>query len=298
MPIEIERRYRVRWVSWKEDGRTALLVGDRGLILNFSGEKFAKVDSPVSDNLRSSDYNPDKSLGLIVGNKGTLLALEGTKPRRMKPITEANLRRVSWSPDGSLALIVGNAGTVLAWDGAVVKEVGGALSNLRSIAWHPDDEYALLSANYFASEMVPSPTLYRYEKGASEVTPLKTNEKTELISVNWKPDGTYALAVGYEVVWQESRVYRWKNEDLELLALQDPGLFPTVVAWHPRGDCALIGTGSPYAPGQGEGIILEYTENGFRKLYSSKYRVVCIAWSPDGKYAWIVGGENSRTFST
>ncbi len=297
LPVKVELRHRVRWVSWKKDSKTALLVGDRGLILTFDGKKFAKVESPVQENLRCSDHNPSKGLALLVGNRGTILVFESGRPRTMDPITDANLRRVSWSPDGSSALIVGNSGTVLVWDGAAIKEVGGSGANVRSIAWHPQGEYALLSGNYFASAMVPSPTLYRYEKGASEVVPLITTEKTDLISVSWKPDGTYALAVGYEVVWQESRVYRWKNEDLELLSLQDPALFPTVVTWYSKGDYALIGTGSPYPQGQGEGIILEYGENGFRKLYSSKYRVDCIAWRPDGKYAWIVGAENSRTFS-
>ncbi len=297
-PVKVQPHDRVRWVSWEENGKAALLVGDRGLIVDFDGVKFAQVGSAIRDNLRCSDYNPAKNLALLVGNKGAILTLESGKPRRIGPITEANLRRASWSPDGSLALIVGNAGTTLVYDGAALREVSGAATNLRSIAWHPHGEYALLSGNYFASAMVPSPTLYRYEKGASEVVPLITTEKTDLISVSWKPDGTYALAVGYEVVWQESRVYSWKNEDLELLSLQDPALFPTVVTWYSKGDYALIGTGSPYPRGQGEGIILEYGENGFRKLYSSKYRVNCIAWRPDGKYAWIVGAENARTFST
>ncbi len=296
--VKVEPRHRVRWVSWKKNSKTALLTGDGGLVLNFDGEKFAKVDSGIPDNLRCSDYNPVKTLALLVGNKGAILAFESGKPRRIGPPTEANLRRVSWSPDGSSAMIVGNAGTILVSDGAVVREVGGATANLRSITWHPLGEYALLSGNYFASAMVPSPTLYRYEKGASEVVPLKTTEKTDLISVDWKPDGTHALAVGYEVVWQESRVYRWNNHDLELLALQDPGLFLTAVAWHPTAGYALVGSGSPFPPGQGEGVILEFREDGFRKLYSSKNRVGCIAWRPDGKCAWIVGAENFRTFFT
>ncbi len=298
LPVETEQRYRLRWVSWKKNGETALLVGDRGLILTFDGEKFEKVESPLSDNLRGSDYNPTNDVALIAGNKGSLLAFEGTKAKKMELATEANLRRVSWSPDGSLALIVGNAGTILVWDGTAAKEVGGTSTNIRSVAWHPDGEYALLSGNYFASGMVPSPTLYRYEKGASEVIPLATKEKTDLISVSWKPDASYALAVGYEVVWQEPRVYRWNNAELELLALQYQGLFPTVVAWQPKNERALVGTGNPYPPGQGEGVILEYRENGFQKLYSSKHRVGCIAWRPDGKFAWVVGAENSRTFST
>lgn len=297
LPVEIGRRYGVRWVSWKKDGGTALLVGDRGLILTFDGEKSAKVDSPFSNNLRGSDYNPTNDVALIVGNRGTLLAFEGTKARKIELATEANLRRVSWSPDGSLALIAGNAGTILVWDGTAAKEVSCTSTNIRSVAWHPDGDYALLSGNYFAPGMVPSPTLYRYEKGASELVPLATNEKTDLISVSWKPDASYALAVGYEVVWQEPRVYRWNNEELVQLELTDQGLFPTVVAWQPKSERALVGTGSPYPPGQGEGVILEYRENRFRKLYSSKYRVGCITWRPDGKFAWVVGAENSRTFS-
>ncbi len=297
-PLKTELHRGVRWLSWKKNGRAAVLVGDKGLVLSFDDGKFAKVDCPIHRNLRCSDYNPAKDLAVLVGNKGAFLTFESGELTVVSPATEANLRRVSWSPDGSSALIVGNAGTVLVWNGAHVREVGGATGNLRSIAWHPKGEYALLSGNYFAAGNVPCPTLYRYQMGASEAVPIGISEKTDLICVDWKPDGTFALAVGYEVVWQESRVFQWKNGELELLALQKHGMFPTAVAWQPDGKYALIGTGNPYPQGQGEGLILRYVENRFQQLFSSKYRVSCISWHPDGKYAWIVGAENARTFST
>ena len=295
--IATDLGYQIRWIAWRKDGNSALAVGNKGLILNFDGKTFERLDSPTIENLRCVSYNPANE-ALIVGNTGTMLYLSDGKLTRRKVDTEANLRRVSWSPDGSIALAAGNNGTALVWREGEILELTGAFNNLRSVAWHPRGEHALVSGNYFGTSMVPCPTLYTYERRARELKPLKTSEKTDLIGVEWRPDGEYALAAGYEVVWQEPRLFRWTNSELETIPVPEAGLYPTVVAWDPRDDRALIGTGSPFLPGQGEGAVIEYVESTLRRIHSSPYRITCIAWHPREYYAVIVGQANARTFTT
>ncbi len=296
-PIKSIHRHTIRWASWDRNGDACLLVGDRGTVAVLNDEQLKEVASPTLENLRGSAQNPRKDQALIVGNKGTVLLLEKGEVSSISVGIEANLRRVSWSPDGTVALIVGNDGTALSWDGTSATEVGGASNNLRSISWNPNGEYALISGNYFAQAMVPSPTLYRYNRRAVALEALRTTDKTDLIGLDWNPDGLQALAVGYEVVWQESRVFRWTNDELKLLSLQEPGLFPTAVTWHPAEDYALIGTGSPHFTRAGDLAVLKYVRESFQRIFSSEYRNNCVAWRPGGESALIVGTRSGRTFT-
>ncbi len=296
-PLKLSYHHAIRWASWDRNGGTCLLVGDRGTVGVLNNDELEEVVSPTVENLRGSAQNPRKDQALIVGNKGTVLRFEKGEVSSVSVGTEANLRRVSWSPNGTLALIIGNNGIAFSLDETRIVEVGGASNNLRSISWNPNGEYALVSGNYFAEAMVPCPTLYRYKKGASALEALETTDKTDLIGVDLNPNGHQALAVGYELVWQESRVFRWMNEELKLLPLQEPGLFPTAVAWHPTEDYALIGTGSPSSTGSGEMTILMYQRESFQRIFSSEYRYGCIAWRPGGESALIVGTRSGRTFT-
>ncbi len=294
--IPTDPKQRIRWLAWRRDGESALAVGNRGLLMFFDGEKFERLDSPTGENLRCASYN-HANTALIVGNHGTIIEFKGGTFTREEVDTRSNLRRVAWSPNGQLALVTGNDGTAIVWDSRRMQELGGALNNLRSVSWHPKGTDALVSGNYFGTSMVPCPNLYLYELGAKELKPLKTIEKVDLVGVEWKPDGTYALAVGYEIVWQEPRVLRWTGSEAETVPVAEPGVYPTQVAWDPRKKQALIGTGSPFPQGRGEGAILGYEEGRVRKLYSSPYRVTCISFHPREDFAVIIGQANARTFT-
>jgi len=287
----------IRWIAWRRDGRSALAVGNRGLVLGFDGQKFRKFNSPTRENLRCASYNPMNE-AMIVGNRGAVLLFKNGNLEVVGVGTEANLRRVAWSPDGSTALLVGNDGAALGWKVGKTQELAGALNNLRSVSWHHQGRNALVSGNYFGTSMVPCPTLYGYEEGAKELKPLITIEKTDIIGVEWNPDGSYALAVGYEVVWHEPCVFRWTNGELENIPVTDPSLYPTLVAWDPRNNRALIGTGSPFPRSRGQGAILNFEEGHIRKLYSCPHRITRMAWHPKGDVAIIIGNTNARTFTT
>lgn len=295
--IGTDPRHQIRWIAWSRDGGSALAVGQRGLVLRFDGEKFEKLESPAQENLRCASYNPAGE-ALLVGNRGTVLQFSHGSFVLGAVGMEANLRRVAWSPDGSTALLLGNNGTALTWQTGTTQELAGALNNLRSVSWDPQGNHALVSGNYFGTLMVPCPTLYEYQRGAKELKSLKTSEKTDIIGVEWKPDGSYALGVGYEVVWQEPRIFRWTNNELETIPVPERVFYPTIVGWHPRANRALIGAGSPFPTGRGGEAVLEFEEGKIRRLYSGPHRITCIAWHPRGDLAIIVGNINARTFTT
>lgn len=295
--IPADPRHSIRWVAFRRDGRSGMAVGNKGLVLNFNGVTFGQQNSPSQENLRCASYNTAGEV-IIVGNHGTILYSKDGELTPIKEDTKDNLRRVSWSPDGSAAILVGNNGTALSWRGGKIKEVSGAINNLRSVSWHPEDHEALISGNYFGTSMVPCPTLYSYELASERMRPLKTTDKIDILGIEWRPDGEYALAVGYELVWHEPRLLRWTNSELEEVRFPESGLYPTTIAWAPQDDLALIGTGSPHLPGRDEGRVLEYREGGIRRLYSGTYRITCIAWNPMEDYAVIVGQKAARTFTT
>jgi len=151
---------------------------------------------------------------------------------------------------------------------------------------------------YKRQSMVPCPTLYSYEPVSERMRPLKTTDKIDILGIEWRPDGEYALAVGYEVVWHEPRLLRWANNELEEIRFLESGLYPTTIAWAPQDNLALIGTGSPNPPGRDEGRVLGNREGTIRRLYSGAYRITCIAWNPRENYAVIVGQKAARTFTT
>ncbi len=274
--IPADPRHSIRWVAFRRDGRSGVAVGNKGLVLNFNGVTFEQQNSPSQENLRCASYNTAGE-AIIVGNHGTILYSRDGELTPINEDTKDNLRRVSWSPDGSAAILVGNNGTALSWRGGKIKEVAGAING---------------------TSMVPCPTLYSYELASERIRPLKTTDKIDILAIEWRPDGEYALAVGYEVVWHEPRLLSWTNNELEEIRFPESGLYPTAIGWAPQDDLALIGTGSPHPPGRDEGRVLEYREGSIRRLYSSTHRITCIAWNPREDYAVIVGQKAARTFTT
>jgi len=290
----------IRWGSWSGDGEEAVLVGNNGLILQFHNDRFHELASQTNEHLRCASYNPKDSTILAVGNKGTIILTDKVgKIRKLDSKTASNLRRASWSPDGSYAIIVGNDGAALVWDGSSLTQVDGALNNLRSIAWDTEG-FAFVSGNYFGASMTPSPTLYKFDNETKRLESVAVTEKTDIISIDFGPRREL-LAVGYDLVWQEPRAYKWNGQTLESVKVQEEGVYPTSAAWQPGKRFALVGTGSPKPSGEGGGMVLGYaveTGIGGRLFEDPEHRIVCIAWRPQGDYALIVGNRVAQTFST
>lgn len=278
-----------------------MLVGNNGLMLRFHNNRLHELTSQTREHLRCASYNPKDSTILAVGNRGTVIITDKLgKTRKLDSKTASNLRRASWSPDGSYAIIVGNDGTALSWNGSSFTEVEGALNNLRSITWDPEGS-AFVSGNYFGASMTPSPTLYELDFEAKRLESIAVTEKTDLISISFGAE-RQLLAVGYDLVWQEPRAFKWNGQTLDSVSVDESGVYPTSVAWQPRNRFALVGTGSPRASREGGGMVLGFTPEGGKiggKLFEDpEQRIVCIAWRPQGDYALIVGNRFAQTFST
>ena len=266
----------------------------------YHDDQFNDLTSQTNEHLRCASYNPDDSTILVVGNKGTIILMDKVgRARRLNSKTASNLRRASWSPDGSYALIVGNDGVALVWDGSSFTEVEGALNNLRSITWDGEGS-AFVSGNYFGASMTPSSTLYKFDYETKRLQSVAITEKTDIISIDFGVEREL-FAVGYDLVWQEPRAYKWNGQILESVKVQEAGVYPTAVAWQPRNRFALVGTGTPKPSGQGGGMVLGYTvEDGIKgRLFEDpEQRIVCVAWRPQSDYALIIGNRYARTFST
>jgi len=289
----------VRWASWSPKESTSLLVCDRGRLLRFDGSRFMSTDTGVESNLRGIGYRPDGSEALIVGNEGKAFLYFDQKIKPINLGTNENLRRVSWRPDGEYALIIGNAGTCLRYDGSVT-ELNGAENNLRSVAWHPGGRYALVSGNRYRSGfagMVADATIYRYEDGASELTSLFSESKGDLMSVDWRPDGTYALVVGYDLVWHQPLVYKYDGKACGELHFPEESVLLTGISWKPDGAYALLVSGG-LKRGYGEGSVYRYSEGRFTRIYSiPEYLMAGISWRNDGSKAIIFGSRRAVTYT-
>jgi hypothetical protein len=148
--------------------------------------------------------------------------------------------------------------------------------------------------------MTPSPTLYKFDYETKRLQSIAVTEKTDIISIDFGPE-RQLLAVGYDLVWQEPRAYRWNGQALESVKVDEAGVYPTSVAWQPGNRFALVGTGTPKPPGEGGGMLLSYsTENGIggRLFEDPEQRIVCTTWRPQSDYALIIGNRYARTFST
>src|SRR2546428_981680 len=247
----------IRWGAWSGDGSEAVLVGNNGQMIRYHDDRFRELISQTSEHLRCASYNPKDSTILAVGNKGTIILTDKVgKARKLDSKTASNLRRASWSPDGSYAIIVGNDGAAFVWDGSSLAEVEGALNNLRSIAWDQEGS-AFVSGNYFGPSMTPSPTLYKLDYEAKLLQSVAVTEKTDLISVDFGPV-RQLLAVGYDLVWQEPRAYKWNGQALESVKVDEAGVYPTSIALAAWDRIAFGGTGTSEAPGEGGGVVFSF----------------------------------------
>src|SRR2546425_7975639 len=234
----------IRWGAWSRDGKEAVLVGSNGQMMRYYDDRFYHLTSETKEHLRCASYNPKDSTILAVGNNGTIILTDKAGgARKLDSKTASNLRRASWSRDGSYAIIVGNDGAALVWDGLSFVEVNGALNNLRSITWDQEGS-AYVSGNYFGPSMTPSPTLYKLDYEAKLLQSVAITEKTDIISIDFGPE-QQLLAVGYDLVWQDPRAYKWNGQALESVKVDEAGVYPTSVARRPGNRFALVGAGTP-----------------------------------------------------
>ncbi len=240
----------LRWAAWRPDGGSALIVGNRGAVLRFDGERFGfeAIATDSTHNLRGVAWAPHGERALLVGNRGAVLLYDGKASFSELPrVTDENLRRIAWSPDGASALLVGNAGVVLRFEaatGGLQQLPADRAHTMRSIAWRPDGAYALIGGYASRRAGYPRPhMLYRCD-GRYVQGILATDDEDDALSIDWRPgtkepNATVLVATyGNDGVVHNKRVeYTGSGVQFSDLA----GLPPLLgFGWHPGGEHGLL----------------------------------------------------------
>ena len=178
-----------RSVDWKSDSSEALIVGSGGTILRFHDGIFQPVDSKTSVDLFSCSWNPKTQTALISGSNSTLLRLETNGTVTRIPFVEDwSLYAVSWNPNGDSALVVGANGNIAVYDGANIFTIhNGTPDNFLGCCWKPGSGAAFLCGD--AGSII--------EYSAGKLTMINSGLSSQLYSIRFRPQGDYALSVGY-----------------------------------------------------------------------------------------------------
>lgn len=295
--LETGLREDVRWITWKPDGKSALLVGNSGLAAWFRDGVIRDVPSGTRMNLRGAAFSPHDDRAIIVGNNGVMMEYSDQTMRRIESGVVAHLRRVAWSPDGRNALIVGNDGICARLDADRSVQVRGAVSNLRAVEYQPTRNFALVCANRFSGEFVPSPNLFRYTNENQTLEPLLDGENSDLTALAWHPGGDKAIVVGYDLTWHEPRLFETDGKEVSKIESKIRGLHPSAVSWLSEHKEALIGTATPEAehfPSQ----VLIMSDGRLERIFeATDYHVTCIACHPAKDFALIAGSPATRIFN-
>ncbi len=272
-------------------------MGDKGRIIKLHGDKTNNVTSGTLQNLRGVSVNPIDGRILAVGNAGTVVMLDLNENACNVTVRGSqNLRATSWNPDGTLALIAGNEDTLMAYSQESVHTIDGGRANLRRIAWRPKTNTALVTSNCFAEEFIPSSNLFRYD--ADEQTLNALNEgRTDFIGVDWKPDGTAAIIVGYDVIWHSGTIVVYDGRDLSPLEFPNKRVYPVDVAWNPKGEVAAIVTATAQ-PGEADGNVYLWDGKELQPIFGSReFFFNSVGWNKEGTDLVALGSSATRTFN-
>ncbi len=215
--MSVDAPGRLRWACWSRTAGTALLVGDRGTVIEFAGVGFTRLESKTAENLRGAEYSPSGESAFACGNSGLVLSLTEGAWARVKEDIRENLRRVAWDPSGKRALFVGNNGAAYIHGGSGFKTVHGADTHLRSIAWHPRDGYALVAGNCFRDSvggLSPSPNLFKLEGGSLQDLSTMAESRADLTAASWRPDGSSCLLTGFDQTWHTPALFSYGDDGL------------------------------------------------------------------------------------
>jgi len=267
-------------------------------MLKIQGGDAASLDTGTTHNLRSVSTNPIDNATLAVGNAGTVVVVKANGTLAdTDSLTDENLRAVRWNPEGSMALIAGNNGVLVKYTEEGLEAIGGGRANLRGIAWRRNTQEALVTSNCFAEEFIPSPNLFLFDARTNALKPVSEG-RSDLIGVDWNPDGGFAVVVGYDVVWHNGFVGRFDASGLSPVEFQNAQVYPTAVGWEPRGRVAAIATGIAQ-PHSGQGRVSLWDREGFREIYRSEdFFFSSVAWSPVGFKLAAIASTEARTFDS
>ena len=291
-------RGRLRGLAWDQLGSSLTLVGNAGRVLKIRDGESVSLDSGTTHSLRSVSINPINNTALVVGNGGTVIAINPNNIAiKIDSSTFENLRGVRWNEYGTIALIPGNNGTLLKYTAHGLEAVNVGRANLRGISWRKNTPQALVTSNCFAEEFIPSPNLFLFDANENMVNPVSEG-RSDLIGVDWNAGGSFAVVVGYDVVWHNGFIGRYDESGLSPVDFENSHVYPTAVSWDPTGSVAAIATAAPEPPSS-QGRIMLWDGQVLREIYRNEdFFFSNVAWSPVGFKLAAVASTETRTFDS
>jgi len=289
---------RLRALTWDAEGSRLTLVGNHGRMLTIQRGRQLRLDSGTKDNLRAVSTNIASGTTLAVGNSGTIIAVSagGSVVKASAPTFE-NLRAVRWNDQGTAALIAGNNGVLIKYTEDGIGLIDDGTANLRGISWRKGSNCALIVSNCFAEEFIPSPNLFILDGEKNILKPVNEG-RSDLIGVDWNPNGTFALVVGYDVVWHTGYIARFDDTRLSPIKFDTDRVYPIDVSWDPTGRMAAIATSTAQLH-SGQGRIVLWNGETFREIYRTvQFFFSDLAWAPVGFELAAIASTEARTFDT
>jgi hypothetical protein len=98
-------------VDWSEEAEEALIVGEHGHVLSWSGGQEVNVTQiPLRPLLKTVSWHPNGERALIGGADGSLFRYQSGRLTRISHPYEWTIQDIEWHPGGTYALIVGAGG--------------------------------------------------------------------------------------------------------------------------------------------------------------------------------------------
>ncbi|MBM4248232.1 MAG: WD40 repeat domain-containing protein [Euryarchaeota archaeon] len=263
----------LRAVSWRPvQGDTfALIAGEGGTLLQYTGRFFMKPPAGTSADLNGIGWHPSGSRALLVGREGTLIEYDGAGLRAAPQNRTLWFEDAKWRPQGDFALIVGHNGTLARTNGSALTLLDPAVNGtLTSVSWRPDGRYAFVCGDF--------PFVLRYDPESGTVARLGTGVADQYLrGVSWRRDGGAALVYG-----TLGNLFRYDGAGFT--PLDSPTANQWLAAdWSPDNRTALLAARG--------GLLYMYEEGRpLSKVETNTTASICsIAYAPNGSYALCVG---------
>lgn len=230
-------------IVWNPDGSIALIVGYGGIFLYKKDLSPLRLGSELD--YRCADWDPTGTCALIGGHivnehfgyRASLLKYDGSDlvdiTTLMDDDSNASISHIAWNPKGDCALIHRDNGKLYEYRGdevTLIKE----MDDIFDIAWKPDGSKAL-----FLYDDLSLASWNQYKPSDIHViTRGKEGSNWSSGVLSWKPDGSFAIVVGYNAYQNRCKIYRYDGTVKFIEELVDKQV--NDIAWHPSGEYALF----------------------------------------------------------
>jgi WD40 repeat protein len=186
---------------------------------------------------------------------------------------------VDWSPDGTMLVSGGTNGLLQVTDptGNLILNISGLTGTIGSVTWNPDSNKFAATISDHMTVRVWNVNDPQYASGALLAT--FTGHESIPYSVNWSPDGTLLVSVGFD---ETREIKLWDVVTFNSIPVAEQGTaMLTNVTWSPDSTRLAVASNTGV-------LIFEKSLNIFPYAIPDNHRlgpdipVFALDWSPDG----------------